>query len=706
MRLLPRDTGFASLASSLSLAVANYKPIPQLPVETNLTGTKGANQLMPIGAGGKAAQQSFQVQTSSQADTYDQSHPIGQWGEPSVLYVPNTTESSNGANQLKAKSTIGPGKCPVQKKYTPTADLPPPTYPPFDPVQANVYRYRQQQGVNLGSWFVQEGWMENNFMSCATGAKQAEFDILSGFGTSANGIGNATAYMEKHWDTWITEDDFLKLAQIGINTVRIPIGYWSVGPYFTQQSPFEPYADVYKLSWRYVARAINWAAKYNIGVLVDLHGAYGSQNGQAHSGLSDGKIDFYTPKNMNLTTNLLVWIANEISNVTNVVGIQLLNEPQDRASLWPWYSSTMDAMRNASIGARTVPLYFHDAFNLNKGAAFTAKRSDFVVQDYHSYFVYTSKDTSMSAKQHTSAIGGGFSKNMQKESEIGRRNLIVGEWSCALAPSSLDKSSNKAADQTAYCKTQEDVYRNAAAGWTFWSYKMENCDSNGGWCFQQAIKDFLPKSFDSWGLSSQTSAYFRSINSKNSTSLQAKSSMVNRIAKISLPIKLANILKVQQPNGTDGARKAAALAETDADSDASHVNVAGIVGMIDTNNVQDQEDQEGARIGMVEHNGTVVQKRGTGSLAARASEISRRAANNAQIAAQSGYNDGFKSVRYFAADGGLSRLGFATQYRADSYRARVARGLLQKGNLENYKQQYAAGVLAAEKLVAQSIGSS
>jgi hypothetical protein len=28
------------------------------------------------------------------------------------------------------------------------------TFPPFDPAAANVYRYRQQQSVNLGSWYV------------------------------------------------------------------------------------------------------------------------------------------------------------------------------------------------------------------------------------------------------------------------------------------------------------------------------------------------------------------------------------------------------------------------------------------------------------------------------------------------------------------------------------------------------------------------
>lgn len=702
---MPRDTGFAGLATSLSLAVANYKPIPQLPTASNSTSGKGGNQLLPVGSGfrgtGSAgAQQAFQVQTSSESTAFDQSHPISQYGEPSVLYVPASSNSS--ANQLASKKTVGPGKCTVvQEKYTPTGGsgaLPAPTFAAFDPVQANVYRYRQQQAVNLGSWFVQEGWMESNFMSCATGAKQAEFDILSGFGTSAAGIGNATAYMERHWDTWITENDFKKLAQIGINTVRIPIGYWSVGPYFTKNSTFEPYADVYANSWRYVARAINWAAKYDIGVLVDLHGAYGSQNGQAHAGLSDGKVGFYTKTNMDLTTKLLVWIAREISDVTNVVGIELLNEPQDKTSLWTWYSSTMDAMRNASTNANTVPLYFHDAFNLAKGAAFVAKRTDFIVQDYHSYFVYTNKDTSMSAKQHTSTITGSFASSMNKQSAIGRRNLIVGEWSCALAPSSLSKSKSPKKDQTNFCTSQEDVYRNAAGGWTFWSYQMENCNNNGGWCFQQAIKDYLPSSFDSWGLQSKTASYFKSF---NATSNQFLPSLTNKITNLALPISLASVKKVETDTQPSAGEKAAAEAETDADSDATHVNVDGILSMVQ-GDLTDSED--GARIGMVDK--TKEQKRGTGSLAARATEISRRAAANSQVAAQAGYNDGFKSARYFAGTGSLSRLGFATQYRADSYRARVAKGLLQKGNLDNYKTQYAAGVVAAEKLVAQTISSS
>jgi glucan 1,3-beta-glucosidase len=96
-----------------------------------------------------------------------------------------------------------------------------------------------------------------------------------------------------HWNTWITEDDFKAIAEAGcavglliqyallnaearfvrLNHVRIPIGYWAfqVGlgePYVQGQLP-------------YLRSAINWATKYKLNVIIDLHGAPGSQNGYA-----------------------------------------------------------------------------------------------------------------------------------------------------------------------------------------------------------------------------------------------------------------------------------------------------------------------------------------------------------------------------------------------------------------------------------------
>ncbi|KAJ1591236.1 hypothetical protein NDA11_007423 [Ustilago hordei] len=410
MRLIPRDTSLNAVASVLSLAAANYKPIPQLPTAKQTSSishftTDGQNAM-------NIKPNTFQIQDSDSTTDWNATHESSEWGVPSTLYVP--VESQNQTDSGRK-----------------LASLPK---------------------------FVQEGWMEGGFMSCATGTKQAEFDILDGFGTSKDGLMSARAYMEQRWDTWITEDDFRNLAAMGINTVRIPIGYWSAGPYFTHYSPFDQYKSVYEFSWRYIARAINWAAKYDIGVIVDLHGAYGSQNGQAHSGLNDGNIQWYNTWNQDLTTELLVWIAKETSDITNVVGIQLLNEPQNRDSYWKWLPTAMDAMRAASPYAKTIPLYFHDAFVLEKGVAFVSKRKDFVISDHHAYYVYTPSDQALSAQGHISKLDSSISNQFEQQSSIARRNLIVGEWSCDLAWSSIQDSKSPVQDQTEFCQTQQDIW--------------------------------------------------------------------------------------------------------------------------------------------------------------------------------------------------------------------------------------------------------
>ncbi len=305
--------------------------------------------------------------------------------------------------------------------------------------------------------------------------------------------------MEQHWDTWITEDDFRKLAQMGINTVRLPIGYWSVGPYFTHYSPFEQYSSVYEYSWRYVARAINWAAKYDIGVIVDLHGAYGSQNGQAHSGLNDGNIQWYNSWNQNLTTEILVWIANEISDVTNVIGIQLLNEPQNRDSYWTWLPTAMDAMRAVSPYAKTIPLYFHDAFVLEKGAAFVQKRSDFVVSDHHAYYVYTPQDQALSAQGHISKLDGSI-MNQFASSPL---------WRVATSSSASGRARWRGARSRAV-RTRTGTNRvlpdsagylaDHRCGLDLLVVQDGELRPEFGWCFQSAANKFLSGNFSSWGI--------------------------------------------------------------------------------------------------------------------------------------------------------------------------------------------------------------
>lgn len=166
--------------------------------------------------------------------------------------------------------------------------------------------------------------MTPSVFACAVGKQASELDIASGYGSPEN----ARAVLERHWDTFISRSDFEYLAFIGINTVRLPIGYWSLGPVYCKGTDFEPVADVYQNSWPRVLRAINWAAEFGIGVIVDLHGAPGSQNGQTHSGISDGKTNLFNDEyNAGRTIGVLTFLTQQLDAVTNVVGIQILNEP-------------------------------------------------------------------------------------------------------------------------------------------------------------------------------------------------------------------------------------------------------------------------------------------------------------------------------------------------------------------------------------------
>ncbi|KAI0341792.1 glycoside hydrolase [Trametopsis cervina] len=416
---------------------------------------------------------------------------------PINLATNNANAASGVSRPLPRDILQDEGQDPCAYPPYPSTPLALQPFPPFDQAKANVYRYRQQQSVNLGSWFVHEDWMTPSLFACAADKQLSEVDIAHGWGSTDA----ARAVLEKHWDTFITDADFAYLASIGINTVRLPIGYWTLGPDFCVNTPFEDVADVYQNSWARVVRTINVADSHGIGVLVDLHGAPGSQNGQQHSGISDGATNLFDhPDYINQTMNALTFLAAELTFVTNVVGIQLLNEPQSVPSLESFYTQAISAMRTIYPNATNFPLYLHDGFDLERFSSFVSQRSDFVVQDHHSYFVYTPQDSSEPASQHTSDVEGDISGALQMASNRQRRNLVIDEFSCALTYDSLKGEDDQDEARRQFCTGQMEVYANATAGWAFWAYRKEECDDDPGWCFTSAVGRALPSSFFSYGV--------------------------------------------------------------------------------------------------------------------------------------------------------------------------------------------------------------
>lgn len=78
------------------------------------------------------------------------------------------------------------------------------------------------RGVNLGSLFVFEPWIAHDeWDNIGCGGQESEFDCVSNAGQE-----QANQAFQGHWNSWITEGDLDEMLSYGINTIRIPLGYW------------------------------------------------------------------------------------------------------------------------------------------------------------------------------------------------------------------------------------------------------------------------------------------------------------------------------------------------------------------------------------------------------------------------------------------------------------------------------------------------
>ena len=71
----------------------------------------------------------------------------------------------------------------------------------------------------------------------------------------------------------------------------------------------------------------------------------------------------------------------------------------------------------------TFPLYIHDGFDLEYFSDWVSRRTDFVVQDNHSYFVFSPQDAAEPASQHTNDVQTGVADRFVRASNQERRNL-------------------------------------------------------------------------------------------------------------------------------------------------------------------------------------------------------------------------------------------------------------------------------------------
>jgi glucan 1,3-beta-glucosidase len=154
----------------------------------------------------------------------------------------------------------------------------------------------------------------------------------------------------------------MKLA--GLNAIRIPIGYWAV-----DVRPDEPYVTG---QYPYLIQAVQWSSEFGFQVMIDLHGAPGSQNGQDNSGLIGPVLFPSNSSNSDRSLDILRNLTGEFSqNIYGgaVTAIELLNEPRlddenfPMSQLKDFYDDGVEVVTSASVGSNPIDIVIHGKSN-------------------------------------------------------------------------------------------------------------------------------------------------------------------------------------------------------------------------------------------------------------------------------------------------------------------------------------------------------
>ncbi|KAJ1953382.1 hypothetical protein IWQ62_006005 [Dispira parvispora] len=369
------------------------------------------------------------------------------------------------------------------------------TTDPFD------YKNDKVRGVNLGGWLVLEPWITPSIFAQFDN-KPANLQAVDEY-TFCEILGKKEAHRQlvEHWRSWVTESDIRKLASYGLNHIRIPIGYWAF-----DVKEGEPWV---KGAFPYAVKAVDWARKYGLKVVIDVHGAPGSQNGFDNSGkrgdINWGKVDVGFKRQLGVVQRIADYFKS--SKYRHVVTlIQPVNEPAnwglDMAKVKEFYDNTHRIILDASPDFH---MQIHDAF-LPLADWYTLRNRswDKTLLDTHIYHMFDVERLQFSQEEHLRMA-------CRHKQEIDRSQhyilpTVVGEWSSAVNDCTkwlngygrgarYDGTYITNAPVCANCtckgdheywnyspefrewlrrftETQMDAYE-AGVGWTFWNFKAE-----------------------------------------------------------------------------------------------------------------------------------------------------------------------------------------------------------------------------------------
>lgn len=342
-----------------------------------------------------------------------------------------------------------------------------------------MYIQAQSQDQLTADFQGEPGWNDGN-------AATFEMNIVTGDGIGGeyqltNGLGpdKAPQVMNDHWNSFVTESDFAFMSSNGINAVRIPVGWWIA----SDPNPPAPFVGG---SLKALDNAFTWAKNHNIGVIVDLHAAPGSQNGDAHSGTRDGYLEWPDSQdNIDKSISVIDFLAGRYASNSALLGIALLNEPRAPGvpvdTLKTYYKRGYDTVRKHSSSAYVImcnrigPADDKELFDINNGLTST-------VVDVHLYNLYDdSTFKSMSVQQNIDFVNNNRAQILQSLTSANGPLIYVGEWT-----NEFEYQGASMSDYQRFGNAQLQVYGTATFGWGYWSLKNDNYNH---WSFEWMVQN-------------------------------------------------------------------------------------------------------------------------------------------------------------------------------------------------------------------------
>ncbi|XP_022740167.1 probable glucan 1,3-beta-glucosidase A isoform X3 [Durio zibethinus] len=271
-------------------------------------------------------------------------------------------------------------------------------------------------------------------------------------------------YLQGHRNSFINVGDFEFLYRHGINTVRIPVGWWiAFDP--------DPPAPFIGGTLEALDNAFSWAQAYNIKCIIDLHAAPGSQNGMEHSASRDGTVGWPTSDYISQTLHVIDFLASRYARHPALLGIELLNEPSAAAvsldTIVSYYKQGYEVVRKRSPSAYVIICQrIGNADPLELYQADIGSHN--IVVDLHYYNLFDTFFVNMSVLDNIQFIYQSREAQLQALNGANGPLVFIGEW-----VNEWNVTSGSQSDYQAFGRAQLEVYDAASFGWAYWTLKND-----------------------------------------------------------------------------------------------------------------------------------------------------------------------------------------------------------------------------------------